>query len=60
MDGSGIQGLVRFNEGEHSSLISPLPSGAVFTEMHAQMVEFVLTNGTNLTLVDETVIDTTP
>lgn len=60
VDGGGIQGHVRFTEGEHSSLINPLAGAAVYGEINAQMVEFVLTSGTNLTLVDETIIDTTP
>ncbi|MEZ5974302.1 MAG: hypothetical protein R3E96_05525 [Planctomycetota bacterium] len=58
--GGAIQGVVRFIEGSHQSLISPSPSAAAFGEMQAQSVEFAATSGTTLTLVDESVIETTP
>ncbi|HPF14857.1 MAG TPA: hypothetical protein PLJ12_11350, partial [Planctomycetota bacterium] len=60
VDGLGIQGAVRFIEGAHQSLISPIPSAAAFAEMTAESIEFVLTSGTALTLQDESVIDTNP
>ncbi|MBL4771089.1 MAG: Ig-like domain-containing protein [Planctomycetes bacterium] len=60
VNGGGIQGVVRFIEGDHSSILDPTANAAAFTEMQTQTVEFVVTSGTSLTLVDETVIDTTP
>jgi dienelactone hydrolase len=62
-DGAGIQGVVRFLEGNHSSPFDPTggaPELAAFTEMQSQIVEFAMTSGTNLTLNDETIVDTTP
>ncbi|MFT5198101.1 MAG: pimeloyl-ACP methyl ester carboxylesterase [Planctomycetota bacterium] len=61
--GGAIQGVVRFIEGNHSSILDPSGAAAelaAFTEMQAQIVEFAMTSGTSLTLVDETVVDTTP
>ena len=60
VNGGGIQGSVHFIEGGHSSILDPTANAAAFAEMQAQTVEFVVTSGTSLTLVDETVIDTTP
>ncbi|QDU69976.1 Ig-like domain-containing protein [Engelhardtia mirabilis] len=65
--GAPIFGAVRFIRGAHQSL--PFPSLTTVpvatlddtnTEMLAQTVEFAVSNGTMLTLVDETVIDTGP
>lgn len=63
VNGGGIQGVVRFIEGNHSSILDPtgtVAEAAAFAEMQAQTVEFAATSGTSLTLVDETVVDTTP
>ena len=59
-DPGGIRGFVRFTEGGHASLISPAASGAAFSEMQAETVEFSDSSGTALTLVNETVIETMP
>ncbi len=58
--GGGIQGSVHFIEGEHSSILDPTTNAAATAEMQAQTVEFAVTSGTSLTLVDETLVDTTP
>ncbi len=60
VNGGGIQGSVHFVEGDHSSILDPTTNAAATAEMQAQTVEFVLTSGTSLTLVDETVVDTNP
>ncbi|MDF1836890.1 MAG: lipase [Planctomycetota bacterium] len=63
VNGGGIQGVVRFIDGNHSSILDPTggaPELAAFTEIQAQTVEFAVTSGTSLTLVDETVVNTTP
>ncbi len=58
--GGGIQGSVHFIEGDHSSILDPTTNGAATAEMQAQTVEFAVSSGTSLTLVDETVVDTNP
>lgn len=55
-DGGGLQRAVRFIEGDHASLLLPTASAAAFTEMQSQVVSFLLSSGTNITVTDNTVI----
>ncbi len=51
---------VRFSAGDHSSLFSPATSAAATAEMQNQMTNFLIDNGTALTIVDNTVIAPNP
>jgi pimeloyl-ACP methyl ester carboxylesterase len=68
-DPNGVRGAVRFTQGEHSSLLSPVrtvgleqpdPTGfmAVTQEMHRQMATFVGSDGTAVQVTDTSVIRT--
>lgn len=50
-------GVVRFISGSHSSLLSPEASMATTTEMQAQAVSFVATDGANIVVSDSTVVE---
>lgn len=49
-------GVVRFNAGEHQSLLRPSPSLAVTTEMQKQAVAFFSTDGQTIVISDPTVV----
>ena len=53
---SATGGLVRFTVGDHGSILSPAASPEATTEMQAQMVEFMTTDGASLTITDTSVV----
>jgi pimeloyl-ACP methyl ester carboxylesterase len=58
-DAGGIQGAVRFIEGSHGSLLTPVGSAgdaAAFAEMQAQVRSFHVSDGQNLDVTDATLI----
>lgn len=56
LDAAGVRGIVRFTEGDHSSLLSPAASLAATTEMQTEMAAFFATFGTALLITDDTVV----
>jgi len=52
----GLDGVVRFTEGNHGSLLSPEASAAATAEMQGQMAAFQATSGTTLNVNDTDVI----
>lgn len=56
--------IVRFTQGDHSSILDPtddVPAGVtsyinVFTEMHAQLISFISSGGTNVEITDMAII----
>ena len=63
-DAGGLQVAVRFTEGNHSSILLPTTSGeaptaeeaAAWAEMQSQAASFHQSQGTSLTVTDDTVI----
>ena len=63
---SGVNGIVRFTQGEHATLLTPKKGGAdaadnadllnVFVEMHRQIVGFQASSGTIIPVTDTTII----
>lgn len=57
-DPAGLKVAIRFSPpAEHGSLLDPGPSPAATAEMRAQVRSFILSNGTNVTVADPSVID---
>lgn len=56
VDVDGIQGVVRYTEGGHSSLLLPDESIPAFLEMQAMTVEFASTRGQMLTVTDDDIV----
>jgi len=52
IDAAGLDGIVRFTAGEHSSLFNPGPAIAVTIEMQTQTVTFAATGGTTIPVSD--------
>ena len=46
IDPAGIRGIARFNTGNHSSFLNPVPDPAVTLEMQVQAVTFATSGGT--------------
>ncbi|MEZ5470754.1 MAG: hypothetical protein R3E90_03165 [Marinicella sp.] len=55
-DPMGIDGAVRFTEGEHGSILSPASSPAATAEMQQQMAAFHLSGGTAVNIADDSVV----
>ncbi len=55
-DAAGIDGAVRFIEGDHGSLLSPATSLAVTQEMQRQLAAFQATLGTTVNITDSSVV----
>lgn len=55
-DAAGIDGAVRFTEGDHGSLLSPVASLAATQEMQRQLAAFQATMGTTVNITDTSVV----
>ncbi len=55
-DAAGIDGAVRFIEGDHGSLLSPAASMAATVEMQKQLAAFQATQGTTVNINDSSVV----
>lgn len=55
-DAAGIDGVVRFIEGDHGSLLSPAASLAATREMQRQLAAFQATEGTTVNINDTSVV----
>jgi len=55
-DAAGIDGAVRFTEGDHGSLLSPAASMAATVEMQRQLAAFQATQGTTVNINDSSVV----
>jgi hypothetical protein len=55
-DAAGIDGVVRFIEGDHGSLLSPAASLAATVEMQKQLAAFQATLGTTVNINDSSVV----
>ena len=56
VDGTGLRGAVRFTRGDHTSMLLPLSSAAVTFEMQNQSVEFFLSDGQMVTVINDFVV----
>ena len=52
----GLDGAVRFTEGDHGSILSPVASQAATVEMQTQMASMIATLGTTVVVTDESVV----
>ena len=52
----GLDGAVRFTEGDHGSILSPVASLPTTVEMQKQMASMVATVGTTVVVTDESVV----
>ncbi|PSB89422.1 lipase [Photobacterium damselae subsp. damselae] len=57
---SVIRNAALFNAGSHSSLLDPTPSGAVTAEMQSEVHSFISSNGKELTISDNSVLESQP
>ncbi|MGR5326112.1 VolA/Pla-1 family phospholipase [Photobacterium damselae] len=55
-----VRNAALFNAGVHSSLLDPTPSGAVTAEMQSEVHSFISSNGKELTISDNSVLDSQP
>ncbi|HIF9091392.1 TPA: VolA/Pla-1 family phospholipase [Photobacterium damselae] len=55
-----VRNAALFNAGSHSSLLAPTPSGAVTAEMQSEVHSFISSNGKELTISDNSVLDSQP
>ncbi|HIF9338123.1 TPA: VolA/Pla-1 family phospholipase [Photobacterium damselae] len=55
-----IRNAALFNAGGHSSLLDPTPSGAVTAEMQSEVHSFISSNGKELTISDNSVLESQP
>ncbi|MCC8988586.1 MAG: lipase, partial [Candidatus Contendobacter sp.] len=55
-DDQGVRAIVRFTQGDHSSIISPVASVAVTAEMQGQMIKFLQTEGEELEILWKPVV----
>ena len=55
-DDNGVRAIVRFTQGDHSSIISPVASVGATAEMQGQMIKFLQTEGTELEILWHPVI----
>ncbi len=53
---NGVDGVVRFTEGSHGSILSPAASLAATVEMQSQMASMIATHGTTVIVTDESVV----
>ncbi|HIF9330464.1 TPA: VolA/Pla-1 family phospholipase [Photobacterium damselae] len=55
-----VRNAALFNAGSHSSLLDPKPSEAVTAEMQSEVHSFISSNGKELTISDNSVLDSQP
>ncbi|MGX9457479.1 VolA/Pla-1 family phospholipase [Photobacterium damselae subsp. damselae] len=55
-----VRNAALFNAGGHSSLLDPTPSGAVTAEMQSEVHSFISSNGKELTISDDSVLESQP
>lgn len=55
-EGTNRKAIVKYTAGDHSSLLSPVASAAVFAEMQTQAADFLLNDGV-LNVTDDTVLE---
>ncbi|MCG3814378.1 lipase [Photobacterium damselae] len=55
-----VRNAALFNAGVHSSLLDPKPSEAVTAEMQSEVHSFISSNGKELTISDNSVLDSQP
>lgn len=55
-----VRNATLFNAGVHSSLLDPKPSKAVTAEMQSEVHSFISSNGKELTISDNSVLDSQP
>ncbi|MHB8766387.1 MAG: alpha/beta hydrolase, partial [Deferrisomatales bacterium] len=55
--GANLRALVRFNAGDHASLLKPTSSAAVTSVMQSAAATFLATNGAQLTISDTSVVE---
>ncbi|HIF9117474.1 TPA: VolA/Pla-1 family phospholipase [Photobacterium damselae] len=55
-----VRNAALFNAGGHSSLLDPTPSGAVTAEMQSEVHSFISSNGKELTISDNSVLESQP
>ncbi|HIF9243471.1 TPA: VolA/Pla-1 family phospholipase [Photobacterium damselae] len=60
IQGTVVRNAALFNAGGHSSLLDPTPSGAVTAEMQSEVHSFISSNGKELTISDNSVLDSQP
>ncbi|NVH51629.1 lipase [Photobacterium damselae subsp. damselae] len=60
IQGTVVRNAALFNAGSHSSLLDPTPSGAVTAEMQSEVHSFINSNGKELTISDNSVLDSQP
>jgi pimeloyl-ACP methyl ester carboxylesterase len=56
VDATGIRGAVRFVRGDHTSMLLPLTSAATTFEMQNQSIEFFLSAGQMVTVINDFVV----
>lgn len=56
VNAEGVDGVVRFTEGDHGSILSPAASLAATVEMQSQMASMIATHGTTVIVTDESVV----
>jgi len=52
----GVRAIVRFTEGDHGSILSPVASVGATAEMQGQMIKFLQTEGKELEIIYHPVI----
>jgi len=55
-DDKGVRAIVRFNQGDHGSIISPVASAGTTAEMQGQMISFLNSEGEELEILYHPVI----
>ncbi len=60
MDASGVRGIVRFTEGSHISILTPVDSAAATVEIQSEMASFMVSDGTTLLITNPDVILSVP
>ncbi|MGR5050214.1 VolA/Pla-1 family phospholipase [Photobacterium damselae] len=55
-----VRNAALFNAGGHSSLLDPTPSGTVTAEMQSEVHSFISSNGKELTISDNSVLESQP
>lgn len=55
-DDKGVRAIVRFTQGDHGSIISPVASVGATAEMQGQMIKFLQTEGTDLEIIYHPVV----
>ena len=59
-DAGGLDGIVRFTAGGHSSMFNPAIDLAVTVEMQTEAVVFAASGGTTIQITDSTVVEPVP